>query len=148
MNKVKKSHFIVVATLLFCLFTACETKYSEKAIEDALWKDDTAKVKQLLQKVDIDTLRFYDGRNILQVAILRGATKVSKYLIENSKLQDSIDDYGYTALHIAILEDHNEKSVLLVDNGSNLNILDDNGYSPFHYAILKENNNLVKQMEE
>jgi len=148
MNRVKTSQLIVIAILLFGLFTACETKYSEQALEDALWNDDTAKVKQLLQKVDVDTLKFSEGRNVLQVAILRGATEVSKYLIENSKLQDSIDEYGYTALHIAILEDYSEKANLMVNNGSDLNILDDRGYSPFHYAILMDNNDLVKQMAE
>ncbi|MGJ8549322.1 ankyrin repeat domain-containing protein [Winogradskyella wichelsiae] len=148
MNTLKTSQLIFIAILLFGLFTACETKYTEHALEDALWKDDITKVKQLLKHVDIDTLRFEEGRNILQVAILGGATNVSEYLIENSKLQDSTDDYGYTALHIAILEDYNEKADLMVNNGSDLNILDDNGYSPFHYAILKENNNLVKRMVE
>ncbi|QNK78532.1 ankyrin repeat domain-containing protein [Winogradskyella sp. PAMC22761] len=148
MNSVKTSQLIVIAILLFSLFTACEAKYSEQALEDALWRDDTTKVKQLLQKVNVDTLRFYEGRNVLQIAILRGATNVSEYLIENSKLQDSTDDYGYTALHIAILEDYNEKVDLLVNNGSDLNILDDRGYSPFHYAVLKENNDLVKRMVE
>ncbi|WP_299781219.1 ankyrin repeat domain-containing protein [uncultured Formosa sp.] len=146
MKTLKTPNFIIILTLLFGVFTACETQYSEKVVEDALWRDDIVKVKQLLKKVDIDTLRFLDGRNILQIAILRGATNVSNYLIENSNLQDSTDNYGYTALHIAILEDHNEKASLLVNKGSDLNILDDSGYTPLHYAILKENIDLVKQM--
>ncbi|WP_109436666.1 MULTISPECIES: ankyrin repeat domain-containing protein [Aquimarina] len=133
--------FILIITIISC------GKPSTESIENIIKKDNVNQFEKILMDVDRDTLQFFNGRNILHIALEHQASKISKKLIEEEYKLNAVDSSGHTPLLIALLNDNEVEIEYLLEKEIDLDIIDSlNGYASMHYAIVKNDYELVDKL--
>lgn len=75
---------------------------------------------------------FYDA------AIYGDLEAIEEMLLENPKLINMKDTYGFTALHGVVSEEQPEMLELLIQKGAEVNAPNDSGITPIHLAAYPE----------
>jgi len=95
-----------------------ETNQTLLQLSKALWKSDTAKVKQLIERLLSVNVKMVANRTPLHYAAYLNDTHTARYLIDHGADIDATDIQGHTPLYYAI--DHNATKTVkfLLDKGA------------------------------
>lgn len=112
----------------------------------AVWRDDTATVKELLEIAPID-LRNSRGQTALHLAVARGALPLTKQLLDRGADIDAKDQYQYTPLHTAVQNHRVLTFLALAQRGADLTCVDINGSNLAHWAANENDLELLRVMK-
>ncbi len=113
--------------------------YRNNALEVAIEKGNTQKVKELISKGYDVNAKSTGGQNMLTLCFRYGLKKINPFRDTRQisrKTPEEVEDKIYAMLEI------------LIDNGANINTLDPHGWAPIHDAARRNQTRIVKMLIE
>lgn len=103
---------------------------------DAVKRNDSKSLQDLLPRVSDKNARDSEGRTILIFATVHGSTEVMKLLLDNGADVNGRDSYGRTAIMYAASNGYNYRARMLIDYEANVNAIDNKGRTALKYALM------------
>lgn len=116
-------------------------------LQKAILENDSARMLQLLSKVDVDIeSKYKDGCTLLHLATITNSPKIVELLLNHKANPNSKQKQDFTPLHIAAMKGKEKIVKILLNSGASVHSLGEDGKTPLHLSAMQDRQDIIEML--